>query len=244
MRLRMVMSLVVLALVAMGPVVAKAAIVQSAADSKDQITGEWEALCEIGGGSATLTLNFKLDGDKVTGTAESAHTGPGTVKKGSWSNNKLNFTVEFAAHESIEVAGSLKDGQLSGDFHTEGMVGQWKAARKTAPAVSSATLANSAATTGDQVSGDWEATLEAQGNKAPVTLKLKLDGDKITGTSESAHLGPGTVSKGSWTNNRLSFTLDVSFGPIVITGTLQDGKLAGDFDAAGKMHGKWEAKKK
>jgi len=99
----------------------------------DPISGEWEGFFEIGDGSATVTFKLKLDGDKITGSAGSAHTGPGTISKGSWVDNKLIFTLNFAKHESIDVSGSLHDGQLSGEFRTEGMVGKWKAKKKAEP---------------------------------------------------------------------------------------------------------------
>ena len=98
--------------------------------SSDPISGEWNGLFQVEGHSAELTMMLKLDGHKVTGTAESAHTGPGTLSKGSWADEKLSFTMDFAAHESIAVTGILKDGKLTGEFRTEGMIGKWEAKRK------------------------------------------------------------------------------------------------------------------
>lgn len=257
MRLRMVLSLVVVALIAgPGAGVSTAAgrpVASGTAEASDPIediiSGEWEGLFEIGGASATLTLKLKLDGDEVTGTAESAHTGPGTVSQGSLVDNKLSFTLNFAAHESIAVAGSLQDGKLSGEFRTEGMVGKWVAKKKAAPVArrggSPVSAAGAEATTvsPDLIAGEWDATLAAQGTTVPVTFKLKVDGDKVTGTSESAHLGPGRISKGSWAGANLDFTIDGAFGSISISGVLKDGTLVGEFDA-GKMHGNFAAKKK
>jgi hypothetical protein len=96
---------------------------------------------------------------------------------------------------------------------------------------------------GDPISGEWDATADAGGTSLPFTLKLKLDGDKVTGTSESAQ-GTATLSKGSFAANKLSFNLDTPNGAIAMTALLKDGKLVGDFDFAGQMTGKWEAKKK
>jgi len=250
MRLRTVLGLVALALIAgkwssVSPAPLRP-LAQSGAESKDPISGEWEGRFEIGGGSATLAFNLKLDGDKVTGTAESAHTGPGTLSQGLLTDKKLSFTLNFAAHESIAVDGSLKDGQLSGEFRTEGMVGKWVAKRKKTAVASSEVSPGNAATatlSPDLIAGDWNATFEAQGTTVPVTFRLKVDGDKITGTSESGHLGPGKISKGSWTTDKLNFIMDGAFGSISLNGALVDGKLVGEFDA-GKMHGKFEAKKK
>lgn len=219
----------------------------SSRSKSDPISGIWDGTFRIAGASAPVTLELKLRGKKVTGTASSAHTGPGTVTNGTWSNNKLSCTLVFAKHESIVVTGSLKDGKLSGEFRTEGMVGSWDAARRASSAATknSAIVSSGASiSSADPISGEWRGTLQAQGSSAPVTLRLKLDGDKVTGTSDSEHLGAGTLSKGTWMNKRLTFTLDVNNGAITFTGELKDGKLAGDFEATNGMRGTWEARKK
>jgi hypothetical protein len=76
------------------------------------------------------TFKLKLEGDRVTGTVESAHTGAGTLTDGAWKENKLSCTLKFAAHDSIAITGNLKDGKLSGEFQTEGMQGTWEAEKK------------------------------------------------------------------------------------------------------------------
>ncbi|HJZ82047.1 MAG TPA: hypothetical protein VKD91_16935 [Pyrinomonadaceae bacterium] len=96
----------------------------------DPISGQWKGQFEVSGYSAEVTLNLKLKGTQVVGTADSEHTGAGTLSKGSWANNKLSFTMDFAAHESIAATAVLKDGKLTGEFRTEGMQGTWEARRK------------------------------------------------------------------------------------------------------------------
>jgi hypothetical protein len=257
MRLRTVLGLLVVALIAATFAGVSTAVgrslAQSGAEGKtpvgDPISGEWEGRFEIGGGSATATFNLKLDGDKVTGTVESAHTGPGTLSQGLLVDKKLSFTLNFAAHESIAVTGSFQDGNLSGEFRTEGMVGKWIAHKKGAPLAGNgagpgiATPAATAPMSPEFVSGEWDATFEAEGTAVPVALKLTVAGDKVTGTSESAHLGPGKISKGSLADNKLTFTMEGTFGSAVISSVAQDGKLVGEFDF-GSMHGKFVARKK
>jgi hypothetical protein len=60
----------------------------------------------------------------------------------------------------------------------------------------------------DRISGEWKATFELQGTTVPVAFELKLDGNKITGTVNSAHTGAGTISKGAWSakDKKLKFT--------------------------------------
>lgn len=246
MRLRIFATLMVAALMTGGSaIVAATRLQQKAKAETDPISGEWDVSLAIAGMTAPAIFKLKLDGDKVTGTAESQHTGPGTVSNGSWIDGKLKFTLSFAAHESIALTGALKDGYLVGEFATEGMLGKWKAKKKDATAAKSEQAAKGAvSSSADPISGEWDASLEAQGMAAPVTFKLKLDGDKVTGTTESPHLGQGTVSNGSWIDGKLRFTIEGNKGAIAITGILKEGKLVGEFDAGRGMQGKWQAIKK
>ena len=149
MRLKTVVSLILMALV-IGATSLFAARVHHPAlkQDPDSISGECEVSFFVQGTTTPATFKLKLDGDKVTGTAESAHTGPGTLRDGSWANNKLSFTLDFKAHESIAVTGSLKDGKLIGEFRTEGFVSTWEARRKataTAQTGGNSVAANSSA---------------------------------------------------------------------------------------------------
>src|SRR5262249_35057481 len=101
----------------------------------------------------------------------------------------------------------------------------------------------SAPAAGDPISGDWDAVADAAGTQFPFTLKLKLEGDKVTGSSDSAQ-GSAPLSKSTLAANKLSFTLYTPNGAIAMTAVMKDGKLNGEFDFAGKMTGKWEEKKK
>jgi hypothetical protein len=96
----------------------------------DAITGDWAVTFELQGTKVPASFRLKLDGDKVTGTADSHHTGAGTLSKGSWLDNRLDLTIDFAAHESIVVTGKIENGKLVGEFATEGMRGTWTAEKK------------------------------------------------------------------------------------------------------------------
>src|SRR5262245_51634103 len=83
----------------------------------------------------------------------------------------------------------------------------------------------------DAISGEWEATLITPDKNLQLALTLKLEGSKVTGSFESSHLGNGTITDGSWANNKLKTTLETSHSPLTLTGTLQNGKLTGEWDA-------------
>jgi hypothetical protein len=95
----------------------------------------------------------------------------------------------------------------------------------------------------DAISGVWDAALLTDDNTRRLTLTLKLEGNKVTGSFESSHLGSGVINNGSWVNNKLTISMQTSHAPLTLTGKPQNGKLAGEWDA-GHMQGKWEAKKK
>jgi hypothetical protein len=219
----------------------------SSAGASDLISCEWEGAFEIGGASAMVTLNFKLDRETLSGTGRSEHTGPGIISEGSMVANKLKFTLNFEKHESVAVDGSLQGEQLSGEFRTEDMIGKWSAKRKNSAKPAGANPGSgsggASSLSSEVLTGDWDATFEARGTKVPVTLKLRIAGDQISGTSESEHLGAGKISKGSYAGDKLNFVIDGSFGSISVSSVLHDGSLEGEFDM-GTMHGKFAAKKK
>lgn len=96
----------------------------------------------------------------------------------------------------------------------------------------------------DRISGDWDVTFELQGMKVQGTFTFQLDGDKVTGTADSQHTGHGTLSDGTFVQNKLSFTANfATHESIAVTGALKDDKLSGEFRTEG-MQGTWEATKK
>ena len=238
MRFKMVISLVISGLIACASVIAAA----NEKTDGDPISGEWSVSFYVQGTTTPATFNLKLDGDKVTGTADSAHTGAGTVRDGSWKENKLSFTLDFAKHESVALTGNLQGDKLVGEFTTEGFSARWEATRKAPEKPADAGAAPKTQPGSEAISGEWKATFEAQGDQVPVTLKLQADGNKLTGTTDSPHLGQGKITNGSLNGDALSFTIDSAMGAINVTATYKDGKLAGNYEA-GPMKGAWQASK-
>jgi len=122
MRARLIAIIIALGVLAPTP--------ERAGAAADPISGEWDVTFHIQGMATPATFKLSLVGDKVEGTAVSHHTGPGTVRDGSWKGSRLAFTLDFPSHESIAVTGGLREGSLGGEFRTEGSVGQWEARRR------------------------------------------------------------------------------------------------------------------
>jgi len=99
-------------------------------DSSDPISGEWNVSFFVHDSKTPATFTLKLEGTKITGSAYSDHTGPGTIRDGKWDDGRLSFTLDFKKHESIAITGTLKDGKLLGQFTTEGFTEKWEAVRK------------------------------------------------------------------------------------------------------------------
>lgn len=240
--LKIIMSLIVCTLIAGMSSVVSALPLNEKVDV-DPISGEWDVSFYVQGTTTPATFKLRLDGNKVTGTADSAHTGHGTLRDGSWIENKLSFTIDFAAHESIAISAHLEGDKLVGEFSTEGFTAKWDAKKKAVTKPATAATTPKAQLTSDAISGEWTATFEAEGTEVPVTLKLQADGNKITGSSDSPHLGVGKVTNGTWSGDALSFTIDGAVGLINVSATLKDGKLVGEFQA-GPRKGTWQASKK
>ena len=63
----------------------------------------------------------------------------------------------------------------------------------------------------------------------------------MTGTIHSEHTGTGQVTEGSWVEGKLSFiAVFQSHESIAISGSIQNGKLAGEFKTEGFV-ARWEA---
>ncbi len=138
MHLRSILGLVLLALATTAALACSSAEAlhrevfrhDGAKQDSDPISGEWDVTFHVQNTKTPATFKFKLDGNKVSGTVYSDHTGQGTIRDGSWKDNKLSFTVDFPKHESIALTGTLKDGKLVGEFRTEGFSEKWEAKRK------------------------------------------------------------------------------------------------------------------
>jgi hypothetical protein len=104
----------------------------AAAPASAPITGEWIVHFTVENQTVPGKMSLHLEGDKLTGSIETAHTGPGTVQDGKWIDRKLTATLIFEKHESIALTGGFQgdnNQKLEGEFRTEGRTGKWQAER-------------------------------------------------------------------------------------------------------------------
>jgi len=249
MRLRMTMTLLSVALLVTFASVASARTLSNESNqaaAKDNLSGKYEGVAKSDQlGDIPLTVEIKNDNGKLSGKIDTPQ-GPAAITSGTYADGKVTMKFDAGGNEGT-VTATVAGDKISGKWELGGQGGPLElkragAAMATAPPTAPPS-AGSAPAAGDPVSGDWDATADAQGNTIPFTLKLKLEGDKVTGSSDSPQ-GSAALSKGTYSAGKLSFSLDTPNGAIGMTGMIKDGKIVGEFDFAGQMTGKWEATKK
>ena len=187
--------------------------------------GKYEGTAKSPNGEVHLTLDLTNDGGKISGQITSPH-GVYKIVKAELTDGLLTLDAEGAGSKG-KLTLRQKDDVLAGDFTADGKTGpvEFRKAAK------------------DEISGEWEAVADAGGQPFPFTLSLKLDGDKVTGSS-SSQLGTSNISSGTWKDGKLAVLLESGAGQIVLNAVIVEGKFSGDYDFAGQSSGKWVAVKK
>jgi hypothetical protein len=198
--------------------------------AEQSITGDWVIHFQAGHKSVPGSLQLQANGERLAGTIETSHTGPGTVENGKWSNEKLEATLVFKKHESVVLEGELtSNGTLAGNYTTEGRTEAWQAERKSATA-----LLPAAATTAPRhaiFAADANAKLELppEGASMPMldiggrpVVEVKISGKGPfpfildTGATQTV-IDPGLSEElaSSGDHNPIK---ELTFGPVKATG--------------------------
>ena len=185
--------------------------------------GKYDGKAKSPDGEVALKLELTEEAGKYSGQVTSPH-GVYKIVSAKVADGTLTIEAEGGGTKG-KLTLRQKGDTLAGDFTADGRTGPVEF--KKAAAL-------------DEISGEWDAVADAQGQPFPFTLSLKLDGEKVTGSSNS-QLGVGTVTTGSWKDGKLAIVLD---GNIALIATMIEGKLSGDYDFAGQSSGKWVAVKK
>ena len=191
----------------------------------DQFVGNYKGTAKMTSGEMEVTLEIKNVDGKVSGRAVSANN-EYQITSGEIAGGKL--TLKFGAGADAATLTLERKG--------DGLTGEWvRGAEK-----GTVDLKKFTPNAKDEISGDWDAVADASGQAFPFTLSLKLDGDKITGSSDS-QLGHFNVVSGSWKDGKFSIMLD---GNVALVAVMVEGKLSGDYDFNGQSSGKWVAVRK
>lgn len=205
------------------------------------VTGTYEGMVKTPNGPEKISLELKSEGTKVTGQAKH---GDKTINitEGKLENGTLTIVFDAKDHSFT--------GKVDGDKITgEAMDGTQKVPvefKKVTPAAAAAPAAGTApapAAGPVNLTGQWEAVADANGQPFPFLLILKVDGETVTGNS-SSQLGESVVKSGTWKDGKLLFQLEGQNGTISMSAMVVEGKLTGEFDYAGQLQGRWVAVKK
>ena len=202
--------------------IASAVCAQPQQPTLDQFVGSYKGTAKMPSGEMDVTLEIKSVDGKVSGRAVSANN-EYQIASGEIAGGKL--VLKFSDNASLTL--ERKSDVLTGDWVRGAQKGTVEL-KKFDPNAK------------DEISGEWDAVADAQGQAFPFTLSLKLDGDKVSGTSDS-QLGHFSIVSGSWKDGKFSIVLD---GNVALIATMIEGKLSGDYDFNGQSSGKWVAVRK
>jgi len=219
-------SATLLALLLLSPL---ALVAQAQTPTADQFAGNYKGTAKMGSGEMNVTLEIKSANGKISGRAVAGET-EYQITSGEVTGGKL--TLKFGTDNPASLVLQQREDKLVGDWISGARKGTVEL-KKIAAEPSMAEF----------LTGQWDATADANGQPFPFSLSLKVDGEKVTGSSTS-ELGTSPITTGTWKDGKLVFVLDSSNGQIGMVATIVDGKLVGDFDYAGQMTGKWAAVKK
>ena len=189
------------------------------------LAGKYEGAAKGSEGEVRLTLELVDEAGKLSGQITSPH-GVYKIVKAEMVDGVLTLDAEGTGSKG-KMTLRQKEDTLAGDFTSDGKTGpvEFKKAIK------------------DEISGEWDAVADAQGQPFPFVLTLKAEGEKVTGSS-SSQLGTSPITSGSWKDGKLAVVMEGGAGNIALMATMIEGKLSGDYDFAGQLSGKWVAIKK
>jgi hypothetical protein len=205
--------------------IASGVVAQPQKTTVDQFAGNYKGTAKMPSGEMPVTLEIKAVDGKVSGRAVSGNN-EYQITSGEIVGNKLALKLG-AAPDEASLTLERKDDVLTGEWIRGTQKGTVEL-KKFDPNAK------------DEITGEWDAVADAQGQAFPFTLSLKLDGDKVSGSSDS-QLGHANIVSGSWKEGKFAVVLE---GNIALVATMVEGKLSGDYDYNGQSSGKWVAVRK
>jgi hypothetical protein len=190
---------------------------------QSSFAGKYEGTVKDETGEAKLTFDLIEEAGKFSGTFTTSR-GVFKILKGEVTNGVLTLEVEKPGGATGSMMLRQNGNTLAAAFADGGKNVSVELRKMVA----------------DEISGEWDAVADASGQAFPFTLSLKLDGDKVTGASDS-QLGHANIVSGSWKEGKLTVMLD---GNIALVAAMVEGKLTGDYDYNGQGSGRWVAVRK
>jgi hypothetical protein len=252
----------VTALVVGWPVNALAQATQASTPVKPEaLAGTYQGTASSPNGDMQLMVTLKYEKGAFSGTIEHSQGDPIAITGGTLTGDRLvlsfdmsgaSGTITCTVKDPARVEGTWTMGTESGTVALTRAAGDAAkpatdkaAAGAAAPAVAGAGGQKpSAGTSADPITGQWDGVTGNSDMSVPFTMRLKLEGDKVTG-DVSSDQGGAPLSTGTWKDGALIMSFELSgMGTVTMTGAIQEGKLVGSLDIAGQMQMQWAAVKK
>lgn len=173
-------------------------------------------------------LKLKQEGEKLTGSYTNQF-GAAEIRDGKLKDGNISFNVrrefngqEFVIKYSGKLAGDKISGQTAFDVNGETRELKWEAKREAAAATAS---------------GNWNtALILGDGNRMEGTLKLKQDGEKLTGATVRNE-NETEIKDGKIAGNEIAFTVVRERDGRKVTAKYK-GKISGD-NIKGTVESDW-----
>lgn len=199
----------------------------------EQFAGKYKGNAKSPTRDLVLMLEITADSGKLSGRLTESTT-EHTITSGEIVSNKLVLHLQGkTGAERLTI--EQREGKLTGEWVMAS--GEWASTGGKPGPIQFEKVVE------DVVSGEWDAVADAQGQPFPFTLTLKVDGEKVTGSSNS-QLGTSPITSGTWKDGKLAVVMEGGAGQIALMASMIEGKLSGDYDFAGQLSGKWVAIKK
>jgi hypothetical protein len=191
--------------------------------------GTWKwSLAAQNGDTIHTILKVKQDGDKLTGSYTNQF-GQAEITDGYLKDGDISFKVKrelngqpFIIKYSGKLSGDKITGKCEFDVNGETRALEWEAKRETAKAAAS---------------GNWKtALILADGNRIEGTLKLKQDGDTLTGVT-IRNENETQILEGQIAGDEITFKVIRDRDGRKVTAKYK-GKITGD-TVKGKVESDW-----
>ena len=190
-------------------------------------TWKWSLAAQNGEPIRTI-LKVKQDGDKLTGSYTNQF-GKAEITDGSLKDGEISFKVKrelngqpFIIKYSGKLSGDKITGKCEFDVNSDTRALEWEAKRDTAQAAAS---------------GNWNtALILGDGNRIEGTLKLKQDGDKLTGVT-IRNENETQILEGKIAGDEITFKVIRDRDGRKVTAKYK-GKITGD-TVKGKVESDW-----
>jgi hypothetical protein len=235
------------------PSFAQAQAVQAGTALKPEaVAGKYQGTANTPSGDMPLSVDLKTEKGTFAGTIESGQ-GPVAITGGSMTGDRVTLTIDMGGTAGT-ITGTMKGDRIEGTWTLVDASGTFTLTKVTGDAAKlpadtpmppdAAPAKPAAAASADQITGEWDGVTGNNEMSVPFTMRLKLEGEKVTGDISSDQ-GGAQFNPGTWKDGALTISFEFTgMGTVLMVAAFNEGKLVGTMDFSGQMQMSWAAVKK